>query len=187
MKKLLHINIVLFVIYILSGCSTPKISEGVVRSDSDGKGGKAILLVGEYKTMEKQDLKKLLNIECKNYGKIVKYFTLLDSTKYTNIYTYRCVYSAEMQIKIDNYAKQKKIDERQKRIDESKKLAKIEEERLRRVALAKEKYEEELKKRSQTELEANKTKYENAKIECEAIGYKKGTDKFGECVLDLTE
>jgi len=28
---------------------------------------------------------------------------------------------------------------------------------------------------------------EEAKIECEAIGYKKGTEKFGECVLDLTE
>jgi len=29
--------------------------------------------------------------------------------------------------------------------------------------------------------------FENAKLECEAIGYKKGTEKFGECVLDLTE
>ena len=29
--------------------------------------------------------------------------------------------------------------------------------------------------------------FENAKLECEAIGYKKGTEKFGECVLDLPE
>ena len=32
-----------------------------------------------------------------------------------------------------------------------------------------------------------KQTFENAKAECEAIGYKKGTEKFGECVLDLTE
>jgi len=33
----------------------------------------------------------------------------------------------------------------------------------------------------------DKQTFENAKVECEAIGYKKGTEKFGECVLDLTE
>jgi len=38
----------------------------------------------------------------------------------------------------------------------------------------------------QEEIKENQL-FDNAKIECEAIGYKKGTEKFGECVLDLTE
>ena len=33
----------------------------------------------------------------------------------------------------------------------------------------------------------DKTNFDNAKKECEEIGFKKGTEKFGECVLDLTE
>jgi hypothetical protein len=36
-------------------------------------------------------------------------------------------------------------------------------------------------------IKKEKQTFENAKLECEAIGYKKGTEKFGECVLDLTE
>ena len=36
-------------------------------------------------------------------------------------------------------------------------------------------------------VKSNKTNFDNAKKECEEIGFKKGTEKFGECVLDLTE
>ena len=34
---------------------------------------------------------------------------------------------------------------------------------------------------------SNKTNFDSAKKQCEEIGFKKGTEKFGECVLDLTE
>jgi hypothetical protein len=34
---------------------------------------------------------------------------------------------------------------------------------------------------------SNKTNFDTAKKQCEEIGFKKGTEKFGECVLDLTE
>ena len=46
-----------------------------------------------------------------------------------------------------------------------------------------------ISKKNEAELIIKKEKqtFENAKLECEAIGYKKGTEKFGECVLDLTE
>jgi len=33
----------------------------------------------------------------------------------------------------------------------------------------------------------NKINFDTAKKQCEEIGFKKGTEKFGECVLDLTE
>ena len=33
----------------------------------------------------------------------------------------------------------------------------------------------------------NKNNLNNAKLECEEIGFKKGTEAFGECILDLTE
>jgi hypothetical protein len=38
----------------------------------------------------------------------------------------------------------------------------------------------------QIELE-KEASYDDAKIMCKEIGYKKGTEKFGECVLDLTK
>ena len=51
----------------------------------------------------------------------------------------------------------------------------------REKRIAKEKREQEILIKKERET------FENAKAECEAIGYKKGTEKFGECVLDLTE
>ena len=41
-----------------------------------------------------------------------------------------------------------------------------------------------LKNLSEEEIQA---KFKNAKAECEEIGYKEGTEKFGQCVLDLAE
>jgi len=47
--------------------------------------------------------------------------------------------------------------------------------------------EKELEEKAKRIIAEEKETFENAKLECEAIGYKKGTEKFGECVLDLTE
>ena len=62
-----------------------------------------------------------------------------------------------------------------KRQDEKNRIENAKKEKMDRIENAK---QEEIKE---------KQTFENAKLECEAIGYKKGTEKFGECVLDLTE
>ena len=67
---------------------------------------------------------------------------------------------------------------REKHNPEAKRKREIEE---RNRKIAKEKREQEIITKKEKQL------FENAKAECEAIGYKKGTEKFGECVLDLTE
>ena len=83
----------------------------------------------------------------------------------------------------EKYLNKKKADE--ERLRKLKTITLEDEERLRkkreavRVARDKNKYEAIIKDEQKL--------FENAKLECEAIGYKKGTEKFGECVLDLTE
>ena len=49
-------------------------------------------------------------------------------------------------------------------------------------------YDEYIENNNITITEVNvSTDLKNAKLECEEIGFKKGTEAFGECVLDLTE
>jgi len=56
----------------------------------------------------------------------------------------------------------------------------IERKKKEKIALDKE-------KEAKLIIKKEKEIFENAKVECEEIGFKKGTEKFGECVLDLTE
>ena len=42
------------------------------------------------------------------------------------------------------------------------------------------------RKREKDEMIKREESFKKAKIECEEIGFKKGTEKFGQCVLDLT-
>ena len=67
--------------------------------------------------------------------------------------------------------------------DKIKIKAEVDKEVERQEAIEREKI---LQEEIQAEIKEKET-FENAKAECEAIGYKKGTEKFGECVLDLTE
>tara|TARA_R110002020_G_scaffold398733_4_gene608663 strand:- start:1892 stop:2395 length:504 start_codon:yes stop_codon:yes gene_type:complete len=69
-----------------------------------------------------------------------------------------------------------------------------EREKQREIELAKQRLEIEKQERKKAEQEKEKEIikkredfYNNAKLECEEIGFKKGTEAFGECVLDLTE
>jgi hypothetical protein len=99
----------------------------------------------------------------------------------------------EEQIKIKNKKikaeeEKRKRDEIVKRAEEARKkeeAARMVEERRKEIIeekrIAKEKREQEIITKKEKEI------FDNAKVECEAIGYKKGTEKFGECVLDLTE
>ena len=82
----------------------------------------------------------------------------------------------------------------QNKIKEQARIKKDEEKRIKFEEFKKERkkkrIEENIKKAEQKKMkskEKEKQIFDNAKVECEAIGYKKGTDKFGECVLDLTE
>ena len=76
----------------------------------------------------------------------------------------------------------KKLEARLK--EKAKRMAKFNKDKVK----AKEQQDERnrIENTRQAEIKENQT-FENAKAECEAIGYKKGTEKFGECVLDLTE
>ena len=78
---------------------------------------------------------------------------------------------------------------KQKKVEQMRSEAKAEEQRWK----AKEKWDkvyqeiEREKEVEQISKESRQNNLNNAKLECEEIGFKKGTEAFGECVLDLTE
>ena len=183
MKKLILLSLIIF---ILNNC-TKDYAEGIDWSVSNGNGGRAIL-----KTMAEEDLKNITVNTCKNFGRVLIEFKLESTSSDTSFYSYKCDYSEEMKLKIKQYAEEKKLEGKiplkikeeliKQNYERKKELIKQEQEKNNPEYIRKKKLEE---KRI---AEQNKQQlFENAKIECEAIGYKKGTEKFGECVLDLTE
>jgi len=82
--------------------------------------------------------------------------------------------SGKENLSLDNNKSYKEaVKRREEKILEAEKI--INKEKMDKIIKAK-----------QTE-KRKKMLFEKAKTECEEIGFKKGTEKFGECVLDLTE
>ena len=75
----------------------------------------------------------------------------------------------------------KRAEDVRKKEENSKIVEKRKKEVIEEKRIAKEKREQDIIIKKEKQI------FDNAKAECEAIGYKQGTDKFGECVLDLTE
>ena len=162
-NKIVYILLFGILISILSctrNIDGERIFEGVYSSSSEG--GQALRAKLWFDGLEEDELRKLTIKECRKYGKSLKDFSETPSSALdTAYYKYTCYYSDE----------------------DMKNLEKIKKERLEKENIA----EENRKKEIIIKKDKKEEKYNNAKAECEAIGYKKGTEKFGECVLNLTE
>ena len=100
--------------------------------------------------------------------------------------------SIEEKVKLEKEARRKKqLVEAERQIklqaelkaQRKKEKAALEAKRKRQLVEA----ERKAKLKAEAEIQKFQGQFSEAKLECEAIGYKEGTEKFGECVLDLTE
>ena len=139
--------------------------------------------------LEEVKLKILAEQECKKHNKILTSFKYEGAnTAVSKLYRFYCGWSPEQLEQVKQNARKQEL-EREKREKEAKeeRMRKYRE-RVEQEKIAEENRKKELiKQKEQAELEAHKNKFDNAKAECEAIGFKKGTEIFGKCVLDLTK
>ena len=146
--------------------------------------------------LEEVKLKILAEQECKKHNKILTSFRYEGAnTAVSKLYRFYCGWSPEQleQVKQNTRKQELEREKREKEAIEKKRKAKDERMRKYRERVEQEKIAEEnrkkelIKQKEQAELEAHKNKFDNAKAECEAIGFKKGTEIFGKCVSDLTK
>ena len=139
--------------------------------------------------LEEVKLKILAEQECTKHNKILTSFKYEGaSTAVSKLYRFYCGWSPEQLEQVKQNARKQEL-EREKREKEAKeeRMRKYRE-RVEQEKIAEENRKKELiKQKEQAELEAHKNKFDNAKAECEEIGFKKGTEIFGKCVLDLTK
>ena len=146
--------------------------------------------------LEEVKLKILAEQECKKHNKILTSFKYEGAnTAVYKLYRFYCGWSPEQLEQVKQNARKQELEreKREKEVIEKKRKAKEERMRKYRERVEQEKIAEEnrkkelIKQKEQAELEAHKNKFDNAKAECEEIGFKKGTEIFGKCVLDLTK
>ncbi len=154
--------------------------EGILKGDSNSEGGRAVRVKFIFDGLQEDELKQLTISECRKYGKSMHNFKKTRAALDTDFYSYKCFFSEEDKRIIAEQKEKAEADARRRA--EKEREQRLEQQRMREVA-----EEEREKEVEQISKENRENNLNNAKLECEEIGFKKGTEAFGECVLDLTE
>ena len=139
--------------------------------------------------LEEVKLKILAEQECKKHNKILTSFKYEGAnTAVSKLYRFYCGWSPEQLEQVKQNARKQELEHEKREKEAKEERMRKYRERVEQEKIAEENRKKELiKQKEQAELEAHKNKFDNAKAECEEIGFKKGTEIFGKCVLDLTK
>ena len=196
MKNILLI-FVIFVSLLLSACAVyNKAYYEVLEPDFKARvslyetGASMGLVVDKRRGgLEQVKLKVLAEQECKKHNKILTCFKYEGAnTAVSKLYRFYCGWSPEQLEQVKQNARKQELEHEKREKEAKEERMRKYRERVEQEKIAEENRKKELiKQKEQAELEAHKNKFDNAKAECEAIGFKKGTEIFGKCVLDLTK